>query len=281
MDWLTALLGVGGSLLGGIIGQQGANQASQQQQEMIQRAINLQQTNLGHAVNLIGNATTGAVGQQNAATNRALTAQQNSLRAAGSDLAPWITAGRQALTQYQGELGMGGAGFKSKFQTTPGYQFAVDQGEKGVVNNMRALGMGASGEALKALTKFRTGLADQTYQQYLDRLNGVNTQGQNSATNLAQLRTQTGANEASTIMGGAQSNSNTLTGGAGNLANVYMNGGQGIADNLVNLGTAQASGTVGGTNSWLNALGNGMNNIGHSLGSYGQGWNFLGGGATA
>lgn len=251
MDWLTALLGVGGSLLGGILGQQGAQQAAQQQAELIKRAIDVQQGGIKTGTDYIKGATTQSVDAQNKA-----------LTGARTDLMPWMTAGRDALTQYQGELGMGGPGFVSKFRETPGYQFAVDEGEKGAVNNLRALGMGGSGAALKALTRFRTGLADQTYNTYLDRVKGVADNGQSAATHLGDAGIQTAANIGGIRMGGANSIAGLTTGGA-----------QNIAQNLISLGGAQASGTVGGTNSWLNALGNGLNNIGKSLGS--GGWNFL------
>jgi hypothetical protein len=235
MEWLT-LLGLGGSLLSGFLGQQGARQASEQQVQAIQRGLNLEQRMLGTGIRTISR-----------------TAQN-----AGRAIAPWLTAGRNALAQYQGELGLSSTGangrpFRSGFRRTPGYQFQVQEGERAAVNNLRSLGMGASGAALKALTRFRQGLADQTYNSYLDRL---------------RQQSDTGLNA-----GGMESN--IMMGGAHDIADLYMNGGRDIAQGMAGIGAAQASGTVGGTNSWLNALGNGMTNIGRSLGQYGSGWDFL------
>lgn len=161
---------------------------------------------------------------------------------------PWVDAGKTGLEAYMGELGLSDAAkdgtFQSGFQTTPGYQFQVDEGEKGVVNNLAALGMKNSGAALKSLTRFRQGLADQTYNAYLDRLSGVSTGGQ----------TQVGQNNA--------------------LGQQYANtAGQIMQDK----GTATASGYVGGANAWSNALSNltkqggwalgmGSNNFGNGFG---------------
>ncbi len=151
---------------------------------------------------------------------------------------PWIEAGRKALAQYQGEIGLtttnpDGTPFKSAFTTTPGYDFQVSEGEKGVTNNLAALGMKNSGAALKALTRFRQGLADTTRENYLTRLSNAATGGQQ------QVATTTNA-----------------------LQNSAINQGQTIQD----AAAARASGYVGGANSWINALTNISNTGSNALG---------------
>lgn len=195
------------------------------------------------------NAATQAASTQAAAADRSLALQERQHEQSRTDSLPWMEAGRKALAAYQGELGLSDeakAGtFKSGFKETPGYGFAVAEGEKGVLNNMAALGMKNSGAALKALTRFRTGLADQTYQTYLDRLSGASTGGQTQAAQNASL----GANFANNA-------SNTIQDGA----------------------TARASGYVGGANAWSNALSNVSNQAGWALGmgskNFGNGFNF-------
>lgn len=208
---LSLLLGAGASLLSGFLGSTAATKASD---------------------------------TQAAATDKATALQAATIAQARADAQPWLDAGKAALQQYQGELGLsktgaGGTPFKSQFQQTPGYQFQVDQGEKGVVNNMRALGLGGSGAALKALTKYRTGLADQTYQQYLDRLSGVSTGGQ-----VAE----------------------------GNSSNQAIAGAQAVGQGIQDSAAATASGYVGSANAMTGALGNFSNNAGSALGNYNQNW---------
>jgi hypothetical protein len=124
---------------------------------------------------------------------------------------------------------------KKGFQETPGYQFQIEQGEKGVLNNMAALGMKNSGAALKALTRFRTGLASQEYGTYLNRLAGAAGMGQ------SQVNT----------------NNSMMTQGA-----------QGIASSYGDVGAARASGYVGQANAWSNALGGMAYNAGGALGAF-------------
>lgn len=180
------------------------------------------------------NAADKAAKAQETAANKSIDLQAATIAQARLDAAPWLEAGKKALAQYQGELGMGGPGFQSQFAKTPGYDFAVSEGEKGVTNNLAALGMKNSGAALKALTRFRTGIANQQYDNYLGRLSGQAGVGQNqvNATNGAAL------GSASTIGGLMQ-----------------------------DAGAARASGYAGSANAWSNALSNLSGTAGSWLGA--------------
>lgn len=203
---------------------------------------------IGGAASLAGGAMqAGAADKaskaQADAASQSLALQERQYNQSRQDSMPWMTAGKSALDAYMGELGLSDSAkagtFKSGFKETPGYGFAVAEGEKGAVNNMAALGMKNSGAALKALTRFRTGLADQTYNNYLDRLSGVSTGGQ----------TQVGQNAA---LG----------------ANYAQNAGQTLQDK----GAATASGYVGQANAWGNALSNFSNQAGWALGMGSKGF---------
>lgn len=116
----------------------------------------------------------------------------------------------------------------------PGYQFMVEEGERGVMNNLAAMGMKNSGSALKALTRFRTGLANQEYGTYLNRLAETAGMGQtqiNRTNDLTQVA-------------------------AGNIGRAHQDA-----------GAARASGYVGAANSWQNAIGGAVNNISGGLGA--------------
>ncbi len=195
------------------------------------------------------NAASQASRTQADAADKALALQTRQYEEGVKRQQPWIDAGRTALDAYMGELGLSQGAkdgtFKSGFKETPGYQFQVQQGEQGVLNNLSALGMRGSGAGMKALTRFRQGLADQTYNNYLDRLSGASVGGQT-----------------------AVGNQNVL---GQNYAN---NAGQTIQDSAA----ARASGYVGGANAWSNALGNLTNQAGFALGglsnNFGQGFGF-------
>lgn len=128
------------------------------------------------------------------------------------------------------------------FRETPGYQFRVEEGEKGVLGNLNSLGMKNSGAALKALTRFRQGLADQEYGNWLNRIASIAGMGQ-SQVNTTNSLSQTAA----------------------------TNIGQGYQD----MGAARASGYVGQANAWSNALGGITNNIGNALGQASYGSNYF------
>jgi hypothetical protein len=180
-----------------------------------------------------------------------------------AEAAPWLTAGKLKTLQKTVKKSAEGQAFKSAngvplgpyqdpnapgtfqspanmamtpklgFRETPGYQFAVQEGERGVVNNLGALGMRNSGAALKALTRFRQGMADQEYGTYMNRLSGAAGMGQ----------TQT-------------ANTNAMMGQAA----------QGISQGMGDAGAARGSGYVGASNAWSGALGGVANTAGNALG---------------
>lgn len=211
-----------------------------------------------------------AASAQERAAQEAAQVQRDSITQGRIDAYPWAFAGASALYQLMDEMGIarpetpmfpdlnsgpfapkgadGNALYPSPgkmpmtkslgFQETPGYRFAVEQGERGVTNNLAALGMKNSGAALKKLTEFRTGLANQEYGNYLNRLAAMAGMGQ-TQTNTTNSLTQTAA---------------------GNIGNT-----------LQDAGAARASGYIGSANAWGNALASGTNQIGNALGylSYG------------
>jgi hypothetical protein len=111
-------------------------------------------------------------------------------------------------------------------ESTPGYQFTLNQGLKSTQNSYAANGLASSGAASKGAASYATGLAQSTYNQ---QLQNYLTQNQQIA-NLLYMPVQTGANAA-----------NTLTGAA-------LGTGQGIANSLTGGGNAIAGAATGGAN---------------------------------
>lgn len=195
---LGALIGAGASLLGGLFGASSAKKAANAQAQSAREARQLQKYMFD--------------------TSRA-------------DQMPWLDAGRTALSTYMGQLD--GTGDKNAFQATPGYEFRVSQGEKGVLNNLAATGMKNSGKALKSLETFRQGIASDEYNNWLNRVAGVAGQGQQSA--------------------------NSMAGYSANAANS-------MAGSIQDAGAARASGYVGGANALTSGLNSAANFIGQGFG---------------
>lgn len=85
-----------------------------------------------------------------------------------------FTQGSAGQTAYGDATGANGqAGYDKavqQFQTSPGYQFALDQGSENVMRNKAATGQLASGGTNIDLQKLAVGQADQEWQNYIKNL---------------------------------------------------------------------------------------------------------------
>lgn len=133
------------------------------------------------------------------------------------------------------------------FQTSPGYQFAFNQGVKAVDAGAATQGLLGSGARLKALTEFGQGMANQEYWNYLNQLGNLMSAGQNAAAQTGTFGANY-ANSASNLFGakGSAQAANAVAQGniwgetIGNLAPLFGNWAAG------NMGSAGASsGTQG------------------------------------
>lgn len=90
---------------------------------------------------------------------------------------PYADAGGKALGTYQDSLGLNGAGGNARataaFKTGPGYQWRADQAADQTARGANAAGMLMSGNTLTALQDRAYNLADQEYEGWQDRLNGL------------------------------------------------------------------------------------------------------------
>jgi hypothetical protein len=104
---------------------------------------------------------------------------------AAEGFSPYMESGSQLNSLYADALGGNGQeGYDNAinaFHTAPGYQFLQQQGEQSALRNNAALGGVASGNTLTDLAKFNTGLADQSYQQWMDNLYRGSGQGLQAA----------------------------------------------------------------------------------------------------
>lgn len=113
---------------------------------------------------------------------------------------------------------------------TPGYQFELQQGEQAISNGMSNTTGALSSAENKAMTNYAEGLAGTTYNSFMDRLNGVNTEGQQAA---------------SQTVAAGQANSNAQSAIVQGETNATANTGNNVSQLQAGVGAAQASGYAG------------------------------------
>ena len=148
----------------------------------------------GAALGTIGSVVAGneAANATKDASSSAIAAQKDALAKQTALEAPFVGAGKDALAVYQNLLGIGPNGKAvdpNKALTTlrslPGYQFTKSEGLDATRATAAAEGLGLSGNALKALDTYSTGLADNTYNAELGNLQGLVGIGQSAASGQA------------------------------------------------------------------------------------------------
>lgn len=155
-----------GSIISGIIGQQGAQAGG----------------------NMAGDAA-----------NRAAQMQQQEAERGRRAMSPWTASGTGALQKISALLGLGELTMRGNnygqywidpanakglqdealnaFQTSPGYTFRKQEGINALDRSAAAKGLLLSGNQTKAIQGFGDGLASEEYRNYMGDLMGVSGQG--------------------------------------------------------------------------------------------------------
>ncbi len=199
-------------------------------------------------------AAKSAARTQAKAADRATFEQARQFDLAREDLAPFREAGSDAVSRIRALLGLGKntgspdfgslnsrftmADFEADPVNQLGLRFGLDEGSKAIRRMFGASGMGRSGAAAKALTRFGEDYAGskaaesrgrflQDQDILFNRLSGVAGTGQTATSNTAALGAQTAQNIGQNIMGAANARgaasiagANAIAGGLGNAANV-------------------------------------------------------------
>jgi len=151
----------------------------------------------------------------------ALAAQQQALQQTRADLEPWRNSGQNALMRTSALSGAEGpeaaTAAMEGFTASPGYQFRLDEGMRGVDAGAAAKGMLRSGATLKREQAFAQGLASDEFSQYYNRLNALSQQGLNAASGTGNAEMQAGQGMANTALGGANAQSSIYGNAAGSL----------------------------------------------------------------
>lgn len=198
---------------------------------------------IGAAGSLIGGAMqsgaiSGAADQANARAQQAIDQTRGLYQ-------PFIDTGQTALTQQSNLLGLGGQDAATKamstFQASPGYQYQLQQGLRGVDAGAAARGMLRSGATLQAEQTLGNNLANQDFGNYFNRLNGLTNFGFGATNNFAN------------VLSGQATNQEQIATQAGTqLASIYGN----TAKNLQGVaGTAYQNGLFGNNQNPFDAAG--------------------------
>ena len=181
----------------------------------------------------------------------ALAAQQQAIQTAQNQLGPWQGTGVTANAQEGNLLGLNGQpaadAAMATFQNTPGYQFQLTQGLRGVDAGAAAAGMLRSGATLKGEQEFGQGLANTTFGNYFNQLQQLSGNGLTAAQGITSAATGA-ANQTSGIDTGA------ATAGANITGNTFAGIGTGI-NGLANNSAVQNWITGGGGTTGANGLG--------------------------
>jgi len=228
----------------------------------------------GIATAIVGSAVVGGILNKQAASSAA-NAQKESAGAANetqlqaaresnalqlkmfeqnrTDQQPWRDAGVTAL----GQLGAGtanGGDFNrdftlADFTKDPGYDFRMQQGQRGLDSSAAARGGALSGAAIKASERYSQDYASGEYSNAYNRFNADRTARFNRLSSLA------GVGQTATNQVGAQGAQM-----ASNIGNTQVATGNAIANNQIGAGNAQASSYIG--------QGNALSGMASTLGNF-------------
>ena len=146
-------------------------------------------------------AKKGAQAQVDAA-NMANAMEERMYNQSRQDQMPWLEQGKTSLNQLAQLMKPGGELSRrftqQDFETDPGYQFRLEQGNKALMNALNARGLGGSGAMVKEATRYNQGAASDEYtnaynrfvqggDSIYNRLAGLSDTGQTTSQQLSNL----------------------------------------------------------------------------------------------
>lgn len=220
-----------------------------------------------YSANRSASAAKQAANTQAEAADRATELQREINQQNRADLAPWREAGAEALNvlshglqgpyqwgQFNRQFETAAPEYRTftaqDFQADPGYQFRMAEGQRGLERSAAARGGLLSGGALRALERYRQGVASDEYGNALQRFNNDQTQQYarwGDAYNRFYGDQDRAINRLSALAGVGQNATNT-----GN--QMAANYGTQAGNNMMQAANAQAAGTIGRAQAYGNAL---------------------------
>jgi hypothetical protein len=179
-----------------------------------------------------GNAAKDAAKTQADAAEKANDLQYQMYLQNRADQEPWRNAGVQALSQLQ-DPSFQKTFSMSDFQTDPGYDFRMQEGQKALERSAAAKGGLQSGAFAKALNRYGQDYASNEYGKVYDRFNNDQSLKFNRLSSLAGL-------------------GQTANGQIGQYGSNYANQ---ASQNITGAANAQGAAGIAGANGWANSLG--------------------------
>lgn len=255
----------GSSIASSAIKSHAAGSAADKQQAGADKATQLAQDSAATSSDTVDAATTKANDQL-----AGLPDEIKQLLAPYMDLGTTGTVGLKDILSG-GDLSKQFSFNPNDLQNTPGYQFTLSQGMQAIQRAASAQGKSLGGGTLKSLEKYGAGLASTTYGDEFNRaMQTFTTNRDTTKLKLGSLLDATNIGAKAT--GGlADTTEKSTYAQAGNTldagkyrANAFTHAADVAAGNTIGSANAQATATATSGNAW----GNGIADIGNSVGSY-------------
>ena len=196
------------------------------------------------------------IGSQEGIANRQIAEARSQFNAVRQVLAPFITAGNNALgplQQYQDTglqamqgqrdlIGLNGGGSQNSaiqsLSNSPEMAAYLQQGENAMLQNASATGGLRGGNTQAAMAQFRPQLLAGLISQQYDRLGGLASVGANTSSMLYQTGQTAAAGQANAGMQVAGQVGSALAGYSQGVGNAFAQAGSAQQSNLANMGSA-------------------------------------------
>jgi hypothetical protein len=270
----VAVAMIGSAAIGGITSYMASKNAADAQQSAASQAAATTAASSDASIAAQERMTDKSIASQEKLAREGIAFQAGTFDISRADLAPWRTAGANALTGLQSKMAGGPPQVAPfNFETSPGYQFRLDEGQKAVERGAAARGNLLSGATGKALTRYGQDYATNEYQTQLGNyerqrgntlaeyyqsltpyqsLAGV---GQTTAGQMASQAGNQGSSTANILANLGASTGSAYSNLGANMGQTYTNAGNSIAQSQMYGGEAQAGGYINQANSITGALG--------------------------
>lgn len=161
-------------------------------------------------------ASSKAAAATTQATDATIAEQRRQYDQTRTDQMPWMDAGKGALNRLQDPT--------ANFTASPGYQFRLSEGQRGVQQSAAARGGAYSGNAMKALNDYNQGMASSEYGNWWNQQAGLAGVGQSSANAVGQFGANASSNIGNALMAGGDARASGIMGSANSLTGALNSG---------------------------------------------------------
>lgn len=135
-------------------------------------------------------AASKAAQAQTDAANLGIEEQRRQFDAMQANMNPYMDAGKQALASQMDLSGANGpeaqAAARAAINSSEGFQYNVDQGEKGILQNASATGGVRGGNTQGVLAQYRPAMLNQAVDQQYAQYGGLSGMGLSAASGVSQ-----------------------------------------------------------------------------------------------